>query len=166
MGDLVVRGNPILSPGQVLMRATAVRQLNGFDLNNRGTDDWDLWIRLSKIGEFIYEDRCTLNYRVHPQAMSQDPGKMFRAGLQVLHKHVAPTPLTAQWRLWLHTRGYIGRYSSTVAMGLSRQAALQGLTLLSLRRLASAVRFYPVLPATKRFWSALVRCFGKPARSS
>ena len=166
VGDEVVRGCPISSPGQTLVRTQTVRELGAFDPEIRGAEDWDLWIRLGRVGEFIYEERCSLHYRQAPNSVSGNPRKMFRAGMQVLHKHVGRTPLSSRWRLWLQSRGYIGRYSSMIALGKAGHAAAKGHRLSSLGDLSVAVRFYPLLLGTKRFWAGLCRCVGfKAART-
>lgn len=166
IGDEFLRGNPISSPGQVLLRAQSVRELKGFDPAIRGTEDWDLWIRLGRIGEFVYEDRCSLLYRLQSQNASQNAAKMFRAGLQVVHKHLGRTPLSAHGRLWLQSRGFVGRFSSMIAFGQAFEAARAGDRSLALSRLAAAVRFFPPLLATRRFWSALGRCLTKSSANS
>ncbi|HEX2853334.1 MAG TPA: glycosyltransferase family A protein [Opitutaceae bacterium] len=166
VGEEFLRGNPISSPGQVLLRAQTVRELRGFDPAIRGTEDWDLWIRLGRTGEFVYEDRCSLLYRLQSQNASQNAPKMFHAGLQVLHKHLGRTPLNARWRLWLQTRGFVGRFSSMIAFGQAFEAASAGNRSLALSRLAGAVRFFPPLLGTRRFWSALARCLAKPSAAA
>lgn len=158
----LLRGNPISSPGQVMLRAQTVRELGGFDPAIQGTEDWELWIRLSRLGEFVYEDRCSLLYRLQSQNASQNARKMFRAGLKVVHKHLGLTPLGPQWRLWWQARGFVGRYSSVIALGQLNEAARAGHTRLAWTRLAEAVRFFPVLPGTRRFWSALHTCCTRP----
>ena len=167
MGDVLVRGNPIISPGQVLVRTATLRAAGGFDPTIRGTEDWDLWIRLGRLGEFLYKDRCALQYRLHAHNASGNVGKMFTAGLQVVHKHVGRTPLGSQWRLWLRARGFVGRFSSTLALGQAYDAAVEGRPLIAFQRLTSAVRFYPLLLGTRRFWRTLFRCaFKRPHATS
>jgi glycosyltransferase involved in cell wall biosynthesis len=166
VGAEIVRGNPISSPGQVLVRTDAVRKLGAFDPAIRGAEDWDLWIRLGEVGEFIYEERCSLHYRQHPHSVSQNPRRMFRAGMQVLHKHAGLTPLSPRWRLWCATRVFVGRYSSIIALGQAGHAAVNRQRFRSLRLLAEAVRFYPLLLGTRRFWAALSHSLTRHAANS
>ncbi len=158
VSDEVLRGNFILSPGQVLVRTAAVRSLGGFDIAMRGSEDWDMWVRLGRTGPFIYREVCALYYRQHAVSTSQNPGKMFRAGLQVLHKHLGKLPLHPRWRLWFQTRGFIGRYTSTTALGQAYGLARQGQRWTSLKRLGAALRFHPLLLGTSRFWRVLREC--------
>jgi glycosyltransferase involved in cell wall biosynthesis len=150
----MLKGCPISSPGQVLLRLDTVRKLGGFDAAIQGTEDWDLWIRLSRIGEFVYEDRCSLLYRLQSQNASQNAPKMFRAGIQVVRKHLGHTPLGTKWLPWFRARSFVGRFCSTIAMGQARQLSDEQQTIRSLWSLVVAVRFYPLLLGTKRFWKA------------
>jgi hypothetical protein len=130
-----------------------VKKIGAFDPAIRGAEDWDLWIRLGKAGKFIYENRIALHYRQQPQnSMSSNARKMFRAGIQVLHKHCGRTPFSGRAKLWLRCRAFIGRYNAMIALGQARHAGREHKTSIVIRRLALAVRFYPPLPATRPFW--------------
>jgi hypothetical protein len=61
----------LISPGMALLRADTVRRLGGFDPEIWGADDWDLYIRLAREGEFLFEDRVCLFYRLHAGSASQ-----------------------------------------------------------------------------------------------
>lgn len=93
------RGNPITSPGQTLVRADALRQTGGFDAKVQGAEDFDLWIRLQRQGEFYFGGSLALFYRVHDQNMSMDTERMFTATSRVLEKHLSGRPLREQLRL-------------------------------------------------------------------
>lgn len=153
----VLGGNPILSPGQVLLRTEVVRKLGKFDLSLAKVEDWDMWIRLSAVGEFVYEHRCSLHYRIHGDNMSQNTDGMFACGLQVLHKHLGRTPFNRRWRLWLQARSYIGRFTSVVAMGQCAAHARIGKKFAACLWMLKSIRYYPVLLGTRRFWQAWLR---------
>lgn len=57
--------NCIKSTGQMLIRADALRRLGPFDPGAFPCDDWDMWIRLSLLGEIRLLDRIVLEYRTH-----------------------------------------------------------------------------------------------------
>lgn len=59
---LVLR-NCVKSTGQMLIRSDAVRRLGPFDPAAFPVDDWDMWIRLSLLGEIPMLDRVVLDYR-------------------------------------------------------------------------------------------------------
>ena len=60
----------LLSPGQALIRADALRACGGFDPGVWGADDWDLYLRLCQIGPVLYEPVVSLTYRLHAQNAS------------------------------------------------------------------------------------------------
>jgi glycosyltransferase involved in cell wall biosynthesis len=165
VGTQLLHECPMLSPGQTLIRTETLRRLGGFDPAIRGTDDWDLWIRLGQSGEFIYEERCALQYRLHSENASQNVRQMFSAGLQVLHKHLGRTPVGWRWQLWVRSRGYVGRFTSTIALGHAHTAARNGKNFAALKSLALATRFYPPLVGTRRFWQALAACAAPAAKA-
>jgi hypothetical protein len=163
VGQELVRGCPISSPGQTLVRTATVRKLGAFDPSIRGAEDWDLWIRLGQAGEFIYEERLALHYRQENGGVSQNPHKMFKAGMQVLHKHAGRTPFSSRGLLWLQSRSFVGRYTSIIALGQASQAHGKREIGRAVRFLGAALRFYPLLLGTKRFWSTVVQFLGRHA---
>ena len=70
------RGNPFGSPGQTLIRKSALEKIGGLDTAIWGLDDLDLWIRLSRIGSIQRVDRVSLHYRVHDSNASLDLRRM------------------------------------------------------------------------------------------
>jgi len=54
-----------LGPAQALIRTDALQKVGGFDPRLWATDDWDLYIELARLGEFLFLDRVCLFYRVH-----------------------------------------------------------------------------------------------------
>lgn len=77
----------LLSPGQALIRTAALRELGGFDTSLWGSDDWDLYIRLSGLGEFRYVERIALHYRVHAGNASGDALRHVANHYRVVRKH-------------------------------------------------------------------------------
>jgi glycosyltransferase involved in cell wall biosynthesis len=77
----------IRSPGQTLIRAAELKEIGGFDGNIWGTDDWDLYLRLSSAGSFIYRDVCTLRYREHSGSASRDVWRMYVNARKVIDKN-------------------------------------------------------------------------------
>jgi len=80
-------GNRICSPGQTLIRTESLRAVDGFDAAIRGTDDWDLWLRLSEKGPFQYSSRLALVYRLHENNASRNRWSMYRNLMRVVRKH-------------------------------------------------------------------------------
>jgi glycosyltransferase involved in cell wall biosynthesis len=92
-----VERNWIISPGQCLIRRTALDTLtirksgSPFDSSPelRGCDDWDLYWRLAEVGEFLFVSREALRYRFHANNASRDVVQMHRSTLAVHEKHQA-----------------------------------------------------------------------------
>lgn len=70
--DLVTRGNT-LQPSSVMVKREFLLKLNGFDEDPElRIEDYDLWIRLSKLGNFGFIPRILTYYRVHSSQFSSD----------------------------------------------------------------------------------------------
>lgn len=83
------KSNPFGSPGQTLIRKSALDQIGGFDPSIWGVDDMDLWIRLSKIGEIRRYQKVALFYRVHDANASLHILRMAKNMEAVIRKNVA-----------------------------------------------------------------------------
>ena len=83
------KSNPFGSPGQTLIRKSALDQIGGFDPSIWGVDDMDLWIRLSKIGEIRRHQKLALFYRVHDANASLHILRMAKNMEAVIRKNVA-----------------------------------------------------------------------------
>ena len=75
----------IASPGSVLICADAARQAGEWDAATSPCEDWDMWLRLSCIGEFIFLDEVVLLYRRHSDNMSSNIAIMSR-GVKVVRR--------------------------------------------------------------------------------
>jgi glycosyltransferase involved in cell wall biosynthesis len=85
--DYFARGCPLVSPGQALFRGRTLKRIGGLDQSLWGTDDWDLYLRLAKEGDILFEERLALTYRVHERNASRDFWRMFKNGSRVVDKH-------------------------------------------------------------------------------
>jgi glycosyltransferase involved in cell wall biosynthesis len=81
-------GNPFTSPGQVIIRKSALDVVGGYDEAIWGVDDLDLWIRLSRIGEIRQYEYMALHYRVHDANASLNLEKMARNTELVIRKNL------------------------------------------------------------------------------
>ena len=68
----LIRGNFIVSPSTVMVRASALRAAGGLDEGcpSLGSKDYGLWLRLAARGPFIYQCETMLSYRWHSSSMS------------------------------------------------------------------------------------------------
>jgi len=78
---------PFFSPGQTLIRRSALEVVGGFDPSIWGADDFDLYLRLAKLGELRYERRLSLHYRLHAGNASKDRKKMLLNSYKVVRRH-------------------------------------------------------------------------------
>ena len=95
--------NPTSSPGQTLIRAAAVKQTQGFDPKIWGADDYDLYVRLAKLGDFIYVRRLALYYRQHAENASKNFRRHYLNVCAVRRKHLGQYPFSSDNQLWLST---------------------------------------------------------------
>ena len=82
-----LRQNWITTPGQTLIRASALKQIGSFDPQLWGVDDWDLYIRLAGIGAFLYKKKVALHYRVHKNNASKNLMRMYVNDARLRSKH-------------------------------------------------------------------------------
>ena len=80
----------MLSPGQALFRRSAIEQVGGLDETVWGSDDWDLYIRLAKLGPFVFDGEVGLHYRWHGGNASGSAVRHARNHLKVVRRHLWP----------------------------------------------------------------------------
>jgi len=104
--NALVLQNCIKSTGQMLVRSEALRRLGPFDAAAFPVDDWDMWIRLSLIGEIHMVDSIVLNYRVKGEDSVLDvgdiePGELYfrRKLVHALARDEHHSIALAGWRL-------------------------------------------------------------------
>lgn len=112
--DVIIQGNPIVSPGQTLIRRSALAQVSGFRPEIWGADDWDLYLRLSRVGRIEKYERPALFYRQHAGNASHQRARMLENARTVLYTHlpeVAPAMRALchrRARHWLYEYGVRG----------------------------------------------------------
>ena len=62
---VLINGNVLFPPGLVLTHRWAYDRVGPFDEFFRGAEDWDMLIRLSRLGHFHFVDQVVLHYRRH-----------------------------------------------------------------------------------------------------
>lgn len=72
----------------VLIRTELLRQAGLFD-STLVFEDYDMWLRLAKLGTTIYIDEPLAYYRLHDTNFSKQNGKMIKGSKQTLTKHFA-----------------------------------------------------------------------------
>jgi hypothetical protein len=90
--DLLLLGNPVSSPGQTLIRTSALKHLGGFRSCIWGVDDWDLWMRVTQLGAIEMFPRVALYYRCHVGNASRDVCRMLLNAHTVLARNLLLIP--------------------------------------------------------------------------
>jgi len=129
----------IASPGQTLIRRSALERVGGFDVSIWGSDDWELYMRLGRLGPFHYENRVALRYRVHGGNASGDVLRHLAGHEAAARRH--PAHGRRAWRRWRNA----GRYFTAPLMRLSHERRVAGDYAISLQAQRAALRLDPTL---------------------
>ena len=134
----------LLSPGQSLIRAEALRQVGGFDAGVWGADDWDLYLRLFKIGAGWYEPRVALTYRLHENNASATGAARHAANhMKVARRHLGSFVRHPIRRARNHVRA--AHYFVPNLVASARRSLAAGDAEAAREALRLAVRFRPYL---------------------
>jgi glycosyltransferase involved in cell wall biosynthesis len=136
--EALPRYNPVPSgASNVIVRSDALADAGPFDPNLRRTEDWDMWLRLARIGPPAYVPRPLVAYRFHraniageTKAIVEEPDLLAsRYGIQVdraaMHRRAAWTCLRAGNR-----SGAVGHYARAVRLGDVKSLARAAVTLI------------------------------------
>lgn len=81
--DKLLMGNGLLAL-TVLMKSSLLKQCGGFTQSRAPADDWDLWLRISRLASFGFIADVCAHYRLHGRNESRHLLKMKRAEISVL----------------------------------------------------------------------------------
>ncbi|HJQ84975.1 MAG TPA: glycosyltransferase, partial [Candidatus Binatia bacterium] len=122
-GDVLPRlalGN-LIHPHLALVRRTVVERTGGFDEALSGTADWDLWLRIARMGvPWACVDRPLAEYRLRPEAMHQDVDRMLGDAVRVLDKLFADPELrpdVRELRPLAYQRAHLGAAAAHLRAG-------------------------------------------------
>lgn len=71
--DVLINGNVLFPPGLVLARRSAYDAVGPFDEQLHGAEDWDMLIRLSRLGSLAFRNEVLLDYRRHDHNLGAKP---------------------------------------------------------------------------------------------
>ena len=129
----------IATPGQVLIRASSLANIEKFDQKAAPSDDWDLWLRLSLEGDLLMLRRFVLGKRGHGENVSSKGKVMAVAEPIVRHKLAVSLPLTSEQRRFARD-GH--RCSCLVKLSWGEQELKQRRWLSALKAIYRAGRSY------------------------
>jgi glycosyltransferase involved in cell wall biosynthesis len=75
--------NPI-TPSTVLARREMLMRDGGFREDIRACEDWEMWFRIQRLGQFEAIPEALTNYYVYPNSLSANPEKMLQALDQIM----------------------------------------------------------------------------------
>ena len=97
--ELLPHWNPLASGGSnVIVRSQALADVGGFDPSLRRTEDWDLWIRLARIGPPTCVCKPLVAYRFHGGNVVTDPREMVDEARRLAARYGIPVDMTAMHR--------------------------------------------------------------------
>lgn len=91
----VLNDNPLTSPGQMLIRRSALPPRPLFDPAVVPSDDWDLLLRITMNSTIVGISAPTLRYRTHSANVSRNTTKMRKSGVKMRLKWLS----LLDWRL-------------------------------------------------------------------
>lgn len=110
-GERLRMGNVIPAGGSsVLLEASLVRELGGFDPWPTGVEDYDMWVRAAQRAPLAAVDRPLVGYRVWPGSMSTDVEKMRTGRARVVERHRGEVDPQRTRQLDLRHRQYLARF--------------------------------------------------------
>ena len=114
--------NPIVSPGQVMIRKSILHQAGAWDETFRGSDDLDLWFRLARVTPLWAVGRIALHYRLHANNASNDIVAMTNNVWAVLEKQLVD--LSPEERLVYRTKAlhFLQEYSEAGLIAIIKSA--------------------------------------------
>lgn len=81
--------NTIPTGSSVIAELALVREAGGFNPMLRGSEDWDLWIRLAQHSPLVAVDRPLIAYRQGGQSLSMNIGAMREGRLSIAERYAA-----------------------------------------------------------------------------
>jgi len=137
--EQLLLGNP-LHVGSVLVRRVWQDNAGKFDESLRSYEDWDMWLRLARLGcKFGWVDAPVSLYRFHSAQMTRIGSQMTRATFAVLDKVYRDPDLPQSWQA-LKDQAYSNANLRAMAQAYLAEDFAQGKAYLS-----QAIRLNPKL---------------------
>jgi glycosyltransferase involved in cell wall biosynthesis len=130
--ELLGSYNPVpAGASNVVVHADTLARAGAFDRGLRRSEDWDLWIRLARLGPPAWVCHPLTAYRMHPASNAfADAGRMLAEAAMLADRYRIPVDRAAQYRRAAWTclragrrRQALGYYLGAVRVGDVRSAA-------------------------------------------
>ena len=145
----------IMTAGTVLIRRSTLEISGLFDTSLRLWEDWDLWLRISRIGGLVFVNRLVLGYRRHEGNVSAQLEALEAGEWHVRHRlleslHDDPQNLQiARLGLQFRHRDEVKRRLKTIP-ALCRQRRIRSATRQTLSALKFGAAYFRVQMQSKR----------------
>lgn len=105
----LVISNRVFPQGLLLIRPEYFRRVKGFDEEVRLVEDWDMLLRLSRLGDIRFVNRVILQYRRHCGNISNESYRANRDAARMMHHRIffaaenderQKQLLRTTWRAW------------------------------------------------------------------
>ena len=90
--DIISFHNCIQTAGCILIRRSIFERVGQFDQELSGVADWDMWLKISAIGNISTFPSAILKYRMHPNSMANQKAEMLQDEMRLRNK-------TLEWTL-------------------------------------------------------------------
>ena len=94
----MTRLNPIWTMGQVLIRRSSLQTVGLLDTKSAPADDWDLYLRLTLLGDLVVDDTPIIYWRKHDTNISKNRRLMRQSAKYVRGKLLASSDLSPAQR--------------------------------------------------------------------
>ncbi len=162
LAELLTRGNIVGTPSTVVAERSLFPVAGGFDRELSQCADWDMWVRLASLTEFLYVDEPLVRYRQHGGNMSKNVPLLEKDSVRVLEKGFAMANLPAGLRA--RRRAALARNYTVLAGSYFRAGAYRAWARCALRALSLDVRQVNYMLAYPR--RLMVRMAGARGRAA
>jgi hypothetical protein len=123
--ELLARHNAVpAGASNVIVQADALARAGPFDTGLVNNEDWDMWIRLARLGPPAWVCHPLVALRIHPGNASRNMGRMLRELDVIERRHRIPVDRAAhyRWAAWTcllagERRAALGFYARAVRAG-------------------------------------------------
>jgi len=95
----------IVTPGICLLRRSFLERAEGFREALTHGEDWEFWLRLTRLGDLVFVDEVLIDYRRHERSASADPNRM-QAGRTLIFTHLGSDPTLPSAVRWVARNMY------------------------------------------------------------
>lgn len=113
----LLTSNFIASGSNVLIRTEAIKSVGEFDITLKSCEDWDYWLRLAPLWEFVVVPKPQIIYRLSTGAMSSKVDVMEKYLILVLERAFESAPRELQY---LKGKGLSNIYQYITQLYLTR----------------------------------------------